>query len=369
MHEPLTEVFRKRKESKQKPKNKGKKIVDLNQVKADEENNLLINKFNIITSSEKSECEKDLKDTIDDIKKLLKKEIPGVTFNDENIKHSTNKIDNRYTIHTDRISLFKMTDENCKKYMEHSKSKDLQTADNSWDYVEEMVLDNEERIFKPIEKLGFKRDEDGEWGDFIKNKNGKVYITITVGDEVAFFIDIALMVTIDSGETVTEAKFIPKSINDIFKKRKNDVENAKPLPKRISSRQYNSKDVERELKDIINYTNNLIKKDYKDFIGKGIKLTTFGKSFYDDKFIEKDEVGEFFNSEDAFTLFSYELWDYPSKMSPREILGDTGTHPVYEVCDEIVKQLRKYVDEKYPRKYDIDFYGDWDDGPYVLVLV
>lgn len=265
-----------------------------------------------------------------------------------------------------------MTEDNCKKFMKHSKSKELQSADNSWDYVEELLLDNEERVFKPIEKLGFKREEDSEIGDFIKRKNDKDYLSISVGDEVAFYITVAVMFIVGKGDVVEESVVTEgriKSIHDLYNKRKKDKEHRIPLPKRIESRKYETKEVEKDLKDILNFTNKLIKKDYKEFIGKGISTVTFQKSFYDDGFIEKDEREEYLNSDDSFTLFEYDLWDYPSKESPRTIIGDEGTHIIYKECDKIVKEIRAYVDTKYPRKYDIDCYGDWDNGPYVLVLV
>ena len=369
MQEPITEMFRKRKKAKQKSNDKK---VDLNEIKANEENRLIINSLNVICSNKKSECEKDLKDTVSDIKSILKKEIPGVEFNDEHVRKSITKIDDKHTRHIYTVALFNMTEDNCKKFMKHSKSKDLQNADNSWDYVDDLFLDNEERIFKPIEKLGFKREEDSEMGDFIKRKNNKEYMSISVGDEVAFFITIAIMFIVskdaDVKENVTESSKI-KSINDLFNKRKNDKERSNPLPKRIESRKYKSDEVERELKDIINFTNKLIKKDYKTFINKGISLVTFEESFYDDGIIDKKEVVEFFNSDDSFTLFKYDLWDYPSKESPRTIIDDEGTHVIYDECDKIVKELRTYINTKYPKKYDIDYYGDWDSGPYVLVLV
>lgn len=74
MPEPITEVFRKRKEAKRKIK------VDLNEIKAEEENRLIINSLNVIKSDKISDCEKDLKDVISDIKTILKKEIPGGCF-------------------------------------------------------------------------------------------------------------------------------------------------------------------------------------------------------------------------------------------------------------------------------------------------
>lgn len=165
----------------------------------------------------------------------------------------------------------------------------------------------------------------------------------------------------DNREVVTEMNGIMR----IFNKRKNDIENRKPLPSRVQPREYKVEDVKRDLQDIINFTTKIVKREFKDFDGKGIKIVKFNDSYYE------EETADAYESGKSFIIFKYDLWDYPSKENPRTILGDEGDHPVYKVANDIVGAVEHYIESnsKYKGKYKIECCGDWDDGPYALVLI
>ena len=167
-----------------------------------------------------------------------------------------------------------------------------------------------------------------------------------------------------------------ETLLELFNRRKKDKEKSrKPLPKSIESREIPVSEVKKDLKDIIDFTNKLIKSDYKKFIGKGIILTSFNKSFYEDKYDYDSDEDEFedlesdtFKSGYEFTLYRFDLWDYPG--NPRHILDESnGLHPVDDVVTEIFEKVMKYVVDEYKHKYTVDLDGDWDTGSVCLVIV
>lgn len=324
----------------------------------------------VLSMKEKDGLLKTYHDLTEEIRSIIKKAIPSCSLlNDEDIKEI--EFDNgikSVVVYTPIINLdlnFKAMRRAFKKW---GTIDDIFEVDG-----DELYEAMEESIFKKIRSLGFK--EEGSSFYFVYKKNDRISFSIDENfEKMNLSLDVAYLdnlqesvnvMTLNDNEAVTEAK----GIMAIFNKRKKDVENSKPLPKKIQSREYETEEVKRDLRDIINHTTKLMKTDYKDFINKGMSTVAFNYSYYDDGLVEEDEIGETFESGKSFTIFEYDLWDYPSKESPRTILGDEGDHPVYQAANKLVKELKEYIDGKYKNKYKIDCYGDWDNGPYVIILV
>lgn len=143
--------------------------------------------------------EKEFEDTVKFLRQLLKKEVPGCTFIDKDIKHTTHGIKQGYIEHRFTIKLFQMDDDNYDRYKSKSKCKELRDSENSWDYVDELLQDNHTRILDPIESKGF----DNIYYDgsvMVKKKDGKDYISISLGDEATFDIDVFMYIVVKEEE-------------------------------------------------------------------------------------------------------------------------------------------------------------------------
>lgn len=187
-HEVMEGFFSKRKEKKAAKK-------------AAKEARYLQNKLKdsiIISKNELSKCEKEFNNVVNFMRGLLKKEVPGCVFIDKDIKHSVRDIGGGHKEHEFKIKLFQMDDDNYDRYKSKSKCKELRDAENSWNYVDELLADNETRIKNPIQAKGFTGIEDDT--RFVNKKDGKDYISISLGDEATFDIDVFMYVVVKEEE-------------------------------------------------------------------------------------------------------------------------------------------------------------------------
>ena len=73
------------------------------------------------------------------------------------------------------------------------------TGENKKDFVDEFLEDNGKRILDPIEAKGF----DNIYYDgsvMTKKKDGKDYISISLGDEVTFDMDVFMYIIVKTEE-------------------------------------------------------------------------------------------------------------------------------------------------------------------------
>lgn len=175
--EVVTELFGKNKQAKKQRKEENRL------------NELLDDKI-VINENEVSEYEKDYKDLIDFTVKLIKKEIPGADIRDVEIKPNKREINDDYTLLTYNQLIFIMSDDNYKKYVSKSKNKNLKNSEEVYDYVEELVEDNQNRFIKPVEKEGFSFNDEIDL--YAKKKNDKEYLFVDFGDEAAFSLRLMM---------------------------------------------------------------------------------------------------------------------------------------------------------------------------------
>lgn len=175
--EVVTELFGKNKQAKKQRKEENRL------------NELLDDKI-VINENEISDYEKDYKDLIDFTVKLIKKEIPGADIRDVEIKPNKREINDDYTLLTYNQLIFIMSDDNYKKYVSKSKNKNLKNSEEVYDYVEELVEDNQNRFIKPVEKEGFSFNDEIDL--YAKKKDGKEYLFVDFGDEAAFSLRLMM---------------------------------------------------------------------------------------------------------------------------------------------------------------------------------
>lgn len=158
-----------------------------------------INSEIIISKNELPKCEKEFNQAVTFMKSLIKKEVPGAVFYQNNINHSTRDLGRGYIEHGFTIDLFHMDDDNYDRYKKKSNYKELRDSENSWDYTNELLDDNDKRIKNPIIAKGYKPFDDDETMFGIK-KGDKEYITIDLGDEATFNISIFMYVVVKEEE-------------------------------------------------------------------------------------------------------------------------------------------------------------------------
>lgn len=157
----------------------------------------------LINENEIDKLNKEKETIINGVKKILSKEIPGCEFENFDLNgYIQNK--NGYEFHNFRATIFQLSDDNFKKFISKSKNEKLKTADESYDYPDEMLKDIETRIINPIKQLGLKQNNDyGQWA-FLKYKNGKPFICVQITEQLSF--DIVITSTFCIKKTDTDVK-------------------------------------------------------------------------------------------------------------------------------------------------------------------
>ena len=92
----------------------------------------------VINENEFSKYEKEFNEMVKFMTNLLKKEVPGCRFASQNIEHSSQDL-GEYIINRFSIGLFDLDDDNFKKFISKSKNPELKVAENTWDYVDELI--------------------------------------------------------------------------------------------------------------------------------------------------------------------------------------------------------------------------------------
>lgn len=171
----------------------GQKKLAKKAAKEQKRKQAMIGEYLSISEKELPSYENEINALVNYIKSLLKKEIPNCSFNNQELKHTKSVIDSQHIIHKYYIRLFEMNDDNFKKFISKSKDNNLKSAENTWDYVDELIADTDKRIVKPIEAKGFK--DDGQ-GLLSKSKDGKEYLNVDLGDEATIDIVISMEVIV-----------------------------------------------------------------------------------------------------------------------------------------------------------------------------
>ena len=173
-----------------------------------------LNKFVMVKASEEeSGPKKDLANLANDIKAILKKEIPGCTFVGNAAKHNTTRLDKGCILHTYTLTIFRMDEQNKKRFVKNTSDTSLRAQDtarrtantiqkfgrvagmmsgnygyNQTDMLKgsvdmltgdiDKLVDRDfiKRIREPIIEMGFF----GKRNAFVKEKNGMEYLGVKI---------------------------------------------------------------------------------------------------------------------------------------------------------------------------------------------
>lgn len=122
---------------------------------------------------------------------------------------------------------------------------------------------------------------------------------------------------------------------------------------------------------ILKLANQMMKQEYQK-LSKGGKAGLIAANAIDADYYE-EELEEFINGTDSsITLMWYDLWEIHNavggnpreyEMDPNGSPGDVAIYEVFSIGDTVKKMLQS---KGY--QVDIEYTGDWDDGPIELVL-
>ena len=173
-----------------------------------------LNKFVMYKASEEeSGPKKDLADLANNVKAILKKEIPGCTFVGNKAKHKTTKLDKGCVLHEYSLIIFRMDEDNKKRFVKNTNDLSLKTKDtarrtadtaqkfgrvasmatgnygyNTTDMIKGSVDMLTGDIDKLVEKDFIRRIQDpiidmgftGKRNAYIKEKNGMEYLGVKI---------------------------------------------------------------------------------------------------------------------------------------------------------------------------------------------
>lgn len=157
-----------------------------------------------INKSELSSCIKEFERLTNSVKNILKKEMPGCKFYSEKINHQTHE-KGGYEVHFIDVKLFEMDDNNFTKFKNNSKNKLLKTADEVYDYADDMLSDINKRIVTPIKQLGLKKNTDYDEWAYSKYRDGKPYITVDVTPNLAPRVFLVMTLVIKQDNVIKES--------------------------------------------------------------------------------------------------------------------------------------------------------------------
>lgn len=157
-----------------------------------------------ITKSELPSCIKEFERLTNSVKNILKKEMPGCKFYSEKINHQTHE-KGGYEVHFIDVKLFEMDDNNFTKFKNNSKNKLLKTADEVYDYADDMLSDINKRIVTPIKQLGLKKNTDYDEWAYSKYRDGKPYITVDVTPNLAPRVFLVMTLVIKQDNIIKES--------------------------------------------------------------------------------------------------------------------------------------------------------------------
>lgn len=352
-----------------------------------------LGKFNMFTASqEESGPKSDLAKLANEVKALLKKEIPGCTFVPNKASHRTTKLDEGCVLHQYSLIIFRMDEDNKKRFVKNTKDVGLRARDtakrtagaiqqagraynlisgnygyNATDALRGAVDMAAGDIDKAVEKDFVRRIKDpiidmgfaGKRNAFVKEKNGMEYLGIKIEGPYSDYEIIVSVKYIIKPEGYVES-YEPVEELFGFGKKKKQMEPA-PRGKEYDGNKVRS-DLKRLWQDIKRIMNSDL--DIKPFVNNGLEMHSVN-DIYDlsDKDAEVYESGV-----DEFPLVWIDLWDYKGG-NPRIIINDSpdGWHPVNHAEEKLRKRIEVLL-EKYPDFKLEPYGGDWDTGDIVIGL-
>ena len=198
-----------------------------------------LNKYPIVNPSDEDIAIGDLEELVGNIKYIISKEIPGVSFINKKMGHNVTQLDEGHVLHKYTVKIFEMDDKNLKKFISNSESKLLKSKSfmkdvsqnarkygmldktgtaNSIGFVADVAsadLDNlidEDfvgRIKAPIINMGFTYHRN----NFVKDKDGMTYLNVKMEDRYFDYAIVASIRFITRPEDVVE-----EGLKDVFKK-------------------------------------------------------------------------------------------------------------------------------------------------------
>lgn len=355
--DPLLELFKKRK--------KDDNLSDFSDVKK------------VVSESEFSKCKKDFEDIVKFAEGVIKKEFDGLTLNPETqIKTTEGK--NGITEYNYRVFLIDIED-NFDKFQKNTRNKKIIGLDFDDVDGEDLYKELEKRLLNPFKTKGFKF-EDYTYGVMEKDHDLMDEFSVYINDD---YEDMIIRMKVYVQGTVTESTVIEdmdnvESLEEKFFKRKKDLKSQerekreleKPLPTKVNGKQYDVKEVKKDIKSIINFTKKELDK-YPEVKNKGLSMNSFFMAFYgvDDDYEGNDDDLEFFKSGEDFSIMYLDLWKYKD-VNPRIWYNENvDEHPVFNVYLDIVKSLSEHLKSNYKGKFKVaDYGGDWDTGDLAVEL-
>lgn len=189
-----------------------------------------LNKYPIFNPSDEDIAIGDLEELVGNIKYIISKEIPGVSFINKKMGHNVTQLDEGHVLHKYTVKIFEMDDKNLKKFISNSESKLLKSKSfmkdvsqnarkygmldktgtaNSIGFVADVAsadLDNlidEDfvgRIKAPIINMGFTYHRN----NFVKDKDGMTYLNVKMEDRYFDYAIVASIRFITRPEDVVE---------------------------------------------------------------------------------------------------------------------------------------------------------------------
>ena len=260
-----------------------------------------LNKFVMYKASEEeSGPKKDLADLANDIKAILKKEIPGCTFVGNKAKHNTTRLDKGCILHTYTLIIFRMDEENKKRFVKNTKSGSLKAQDtarrtadtiqkfgrvanmmtgnygyNSTDMLKgsvdmltsdiDKLVDRDfiKRIREPIIEMGFT----GKRNAFVKEKNGMEYLGVKIeSGTFEYEISVKVKYIIKPNDYVEESYEPVEELFGLFKKKKEQPN--------VPNKEYDGNKIRSDIKNIWQDIRRIINSDpdIKKFVDNGIDM-------------------------------------------------------------------------------------------------
>lgn len=325
-------------------------------------------KIPVATEQERKKYEVMFNKTVTSLSSITKSVLKGCELNTDDVKitKTEGKKNIKYVYVKEIVSIRKNM-EIFKKYskLDHITEKTFKSRFALIDDMYDFVHDN---IFNKLSDFKMNRYT-------MAYDNTKYENLIVDMDDSCDKMTVTLTVVVGESQKVTES--INEPLLELFFKRKKvaslyDEEASFSLPKKAFSKTYDGDQIRKEINDLHNQCNLIIKKYHKNVIGKGIDFLQESDVFYNihnddydrDDYIENNPT---YHSGAMFPLFSYDLWDYPGGEA-RTNRDDDGLHPIDKVEMDICEKLEEYIKTKYKGRYIMESYGDWDDGTFGATL-
>ena len=187
----------------------------------------------IINDEDFNKYNNEISKCVKSIQTLLKQEIPGCVFDDSKITHVTSN-KNGYEFNMYFMTFLLMNEKNFKKFANKSKNKNIRNANAAKDCAKDLRNDIENRIIKPIRKLGFKEDEEYSQLASTKFINGNRFITIDVTDSLHCEINLDASFVIKK-DIVEESYVCFPLLNSIISSKYDDIKSKEQYKRDVNA--------------------------------------------------------------------------------------------------------------------------------------